>query len=84
MSHPLNSSITGWGQIFAGMPAGLAASVAQDDVGPSREPMRASKHRDSGTRVVSWVPRSLVDTGRRLRAAGTVDLHRWATSGRAV
>ena len=84
MPHPLNSSVTGWSQMFGGMPAGLAASIAQDDLGPSREPMRASKHREGATQVVSRVPKSLVKTGRRPRAAGTADLQRSGTSGRAV
>ena len=50
MAHVSHSGLGGWERTLAGSSAAWALSLADDDVGPSREPMRASRLRISPIR----------------------------------
>jgi hypothetical protein len=68
MPHPLNSSLNGWGQALAGTSVAWAESVADDDVGPTREPMRSSKRLNGNTRAAGRTPGSMSATSRQQQA----------------
>jgi hypothetical protein len=46
MVHVFDSNLNGFRHGLTGVPVAWAATVADDDVGPTREPMRASRLRN--------------------------------------
>jgi hypothetical protein len=68
MVHVLDSNLNGFEHGFSGVPAAWATRLADDDVGPTREPMRASRLRGKERAVASRErpPRQQRSVSRRL------------------
>lgn len=85
MPQNFDSSLTGWDQALAGTSTAWATSVAEDDIGPTRQPMRSTTNRQySDTLQISKPSKPRARTDRQPQDVDGRDAYASVRSGSAV